>query len=112
MKQSEVLDNVDMEKLRRWLSNLVLPWIVKPIFFVNMGFPEVFVRQHIRKHKTVALPNAKITRKVRGISETDFLWGLAEVVGADTTEAKRGLSGSRRIMLCAEACVKALNERE
>jgi hypothetical protein len=112
MKEPEVLNRVDKKKLRTWLRTLVIPWIVKPIYFAQMGFPEVFVRQYWRKHNRATKLNGETIRGVRGICETDFLWGLAEALGADTSGASRTQSSGSRTRLCVEACLAALDRIE
>jgi hypothetical protein len=79
-----------------------------PGFFENMGFPSWSVRQFLRKHRKVILPKGRVLRKVRGINEIDFLYGLADAIGAETTEARRNSSGWKRTVLCAEACLRVL----
>ena len=109
MEQPEILKKVDKEKLRKWLSTLVIPWIVKPNYFIQMGFPEIFVYQFMKKHNRATKLNGKTIRNVRGISETDFLWGLAEAIGADTYDANRTQSYWSQIRLCANACLAAID---
>jgi len=60
---------------------------MEPAFFEKMGFQSRFVRQFLRKHRKVLLPGGRVARKVRGINEIDFLYGLADAIAADTTEA-------------------------
>jgi hypothetical protein len=110
MEQPEILNRVDKKKLRTWLRTLVIPWIVKPGFFIEMGFPEVFVRQYLKKHNGARKQNGEAVRGVRGVSETDFLWGLAEAIGANTSEANRAQLGWDRTRLCIEACLAVLEQ--
>lgn len=112
MERREILNRVDKEDLRKWLRTLVIPWIVKPGFFIKMGFPEVFVRQYLKKHNGARKQNGEPIEGVRGVSETDFLWGLAEALGAETSKANRAQLGWDRIRLCAEACLVALDRIE
>ena len=109
MEQPEILNRVDKGKLRTWLCTLVIPWIVKPIYFAQMGFPDVFVRQYLKKHNGARKQNGDTVQGVRGVSETDFLWGLAGAIGADTSEANRTQSSWSRTRLCVEACLAALD---
>lgn len=108
MEQAEILEKVDKEGLKHWLSHVGMPVLVEPSFFVYMGFEQCFVRQFLRKHRKVLLPNGTVQRGVRGVSEVDFLWGLADSIGADTTEARRISSGWKRTRSCAEACLRVL----
>jgi len=112
MEQPEILNRVDKKKLRTWLRTLVIPWIVKLGYFVQMGFPEFFVRQYLKKHGTATKLNGETVHGVRAVSETDFLWGLAEALGADTSEANRTQANWRRNRLCVEACLAALDRIE
>lgn len=109
MSQPEILQSVDKDKLRNWLSNLVIPCIVKPNFFVQMGFNEAYVRQYLKKHEKATKLNGETIRGIRGISETDFLWGLSEAIGAYTSDANRTHSYWSRIRLCADACLAAID---
>jgi hypothetical protein len=109
MEQLEILEKVDKDKFRTWLRTLVIPWIVKPGYFVQMGFPDALVRQYVKKHDKAAKPNGEMIRGVRGVSEADFLWGLAEAIGADTSDANRVQSHWSRTRLCAEACLAVLD---
>ena len=112
MEPQTILKTLDKEKVRKWLSTLVIPWIVKPSYFIQMGFSEIFVRQYMKKHKDVLKPNKEIIRKVQGISETDFLWGLAEAIRADITAANRARSKVKQTRLCAQACLAVLDQIE
>jgi hypothetical protein len=109
MEQPEILNGVDKDRLRKWLRTLVIPWIVKPMYFLQMGFPDVFVRQYLKKHNGARKQNGDTVQGVRGVSETDFLWGLAEAIGADTSEASRTQLNWNRTRLCVEACLTALD---
>ena len=109
MEQREILKQVDEEMLRHWLSCCRLPMVVEPCFFEHMGFPSWFVRQYFRKHSGVLQMDGRVQRNVRGVSEAGFLWGLAEAIGADTTEADRTRSNWKRTRLCVEACLAALD---
>lgn len=108
MKRPEILVGVDIEKLRKWLSILVIPWIVKPSFFMQMGFSESFVRQYFKKHRNATKLNGEKVKKVRGVSENDFLIGLAEAIGADTSEADQERAGWYAMRLRAKACLRVL----
>ena len=112
MEQPEILNRVDKAKLRTWLRTLVIPWIVKPMYFVQIGFPDTFVRQYLKKHNGARKQNGDTVQGVRGVSETDFLWGLAGAIGADTSEANRTQSSWSRTRLCVEACLAALDQIE
>jgi len=112
MERPEILNRVDKKKFRTWLLNLVIPWIVKPGYFAQMGFPETFVRQYLKKHNGARKQNGEAVRGVRGVFETDFLWGLAEAIGADTSEASRTQLNWNRTRLCVEACLTALDRIE
>ncbi len=112
MEPQAILKRVDREKLQKWLSTLVIPWIVKPSYFIQMGFSEMFVRQYVKNHKNAVRLNGEIVRRVRGISEIDFLWGLAEAIGADTTEANLTRSKVKQTRLCIEACLAVLEQIE
>jgi hypothetical protein len=43
------------------------------------------------------------------VSETDFLWGLAEALGANTSEAYQAHSHWARMRACVKACLDALD---
>jgi len=109
MEQPEILAGVDKDRLRKWLSNMVIPWIVKTSFFVQMGFPETFVRQYSRKHRDATKLNGERVKAVRGVSEIDFLRGLTEAIGAKTSKVNENLSGCNRIRSTAEACLSLLD---
>lgn len=108
MRQTDILNAIDKERLEKWLSTLVIPWIVRPSYFIQMGFPESFVRQYLKKHRNAVRINGEIVKEVRGISEADFLWGLAEAIGADTTQASRAQSVTNQTRLYVKACQAAL----
>jgi hypothetical protein len=109
MEQLEILEKVDKDKFRTWLRTLVIPWIVKPVYFVQMGFPDAFVRQYVKKHDKAAKPNGEMIRGVCGVSEADFLLALAKAIGADTPNSNRMQSHWSRIRQCAEACLAVLD---
>ena len=110
MKRPEILVGVDIEKLRKWLSTLVIPWIVKPNFFVQIGFSESIVCQYFKKHRNATKLNGERVKAVRGVSENDFLKGLAEAIGADTSEADQERAGWYAMRLRAKACIRALDK--
>ena len=110
MSRPEIIQNVDMVKLRNWLSILVIPWIVKPSFFVQMGFSDLFVRQYFKKHKDATKLNGEKVKKVRGVSENDFLKGLADAIGADTSEADQERAAWNAMRQRAKACLRVLDE--
>jgi hypothetical protein len=110
MEQTEILSRVDKEKLRTWLSTLVIPWIVKPDYFLQMGFPEVLVRRYVKKHRNATKLNGEKVKGVRGVSETDFLYGLANAIGADTSEADQEKTVWNAMRLRAKACLKVLDD--
>ena len=76
---------------------------------MQMGFPETFVRQYLRKHRNATKLNGKRVKAVRGVSEIDFLRGLAEAIGAETSKINEKLSRSNRIQSMAEACLSLLD---
>jgi hypothetical protein len=51
-----------LPKLRKYelIQDFSFPWIVKPGYFVQMGFSDVFVRQYVKKHDKAAKPNGEI----------------------------------------------------
>ena len=108
MSQPEILQNVDKDKLRNWLSILVIPWIVKPSFFVQMGFSESFVRHYFKKHKDATKLNGEKIKKVRGVSENDFLKGLADAIGANASEADQERVAWNAMRQRAKACLRVL----
>lgn len=112
MSQPEILQNVDMVKLRNWLSIIVIPWIVKPSFFMQMGFSELFVRLYFKKHKDATKLNGEKIKKVRGVSEMDFLNGLAEAIEADCSKGDAKLCKSNQVDAWRDACIARLDEIE
>jgi len=110
MSRTQILQNVDMVKLRNWLSNLVIPWIVKPSFFVQMGFNDSFVRQYLKKHRNAIKSNGEKVKKVRGVSEIDFIYGLADAIGAETSEADKERAAWNAMRLRAKACIRVLDK--
>ena len=110
MSQPEILQNVDMVKLRNWLSILVIPWIVKPSLFVQMGFSELFVCQYLKMHRNATKLNGERIKAVRGVSEIDFVRGLADAIGADTLKADQERAAWNAMRLRAKACMKVLDK--
>ena len=110
MSQPKVLKNVNKDKLKNWLSNLVIPCIVRPCFFVQMGFSESFTRQYLKKHRNATKLNGEKVKKVRGVSENDFLKGLADAIGADTSEADEERAAWNAMRQRAKACLRVLDE--
>jgi hypothetical protein len=110
MDSRQILELVDKEKTRCWLQSVCVPTLVAPSFFEKMGFPSWFVGQFLRKQRKVLLLDGTVQRGVRGVSELDFLWGLADAIGADTSQARRMSSVPRQIRICAEACISALDQ--
>jgi hypothetical protein len=110
MSEPKILQNVDKEQLQNWLSNLVIPCIVKPNIFVQMGFPELFVRQYLKKHRNATKLNGEKAKPVRGVSEIDFLNGLSEAIEADTSEADQERSAWNAMRLRAKACIRVLDK--
>lgn len=104
-----IFELVDKEKARCWLQSVCGPTLVTPSFFEKMGFPPWFVRQYLKKHKEVLCVGGIVKRDVRGVSETDFLWGLADAIGADTSQARRSSAQAKRTKMCADACVEVLD---
>ena len=110
MEQIEILKDVKQDRLKRWLFLAGPPLLRKPYYFEEMGFPSWFVRQFYKKHKSVLRHDGEVQRGVRGVSGIDFLWGLAEAIGADIADAKRTPSEWKRIRLCVGACIKTLEQ--
>jgi hypothetical protein len=54
--------------------------------------------------------DGEVLRGVRGVSEIDFLMGLANALGADTARAKRASSQWSRIGPTADACMRILDQ--
>ena len=112
MKLPEVLMSVNKQRLRSWLSSIVVPRIVERNYFVDMGFPESFVRQYFKKHKDATKLNGEKVKKVRGVSENDFLKGLADAIGADTSEADQERVAWNAMRQRAKACLRVLDHIE
>jgi hypothetical protein len=112
MDSQQILELVDKEKTRCWLQSVCGPTLVSPSFFEKMGFPAWFVRQYLKKHKTVLCVGGTVKRHVRGVSETDVLWGLADGIGADTSQTRSSSVPANMTRMCAEACLKVLDEIE
>ena len=77
-----------------------------------MGFDHIFVRQFLHKHTAISTYKNKNHKGVYGIHEADFLWGLAAVLGVDTSKFDRKQRRHIAIRTIAEACIAALNEAE
>jgi hypothetical protein len=103
-----------LPKLRKYelIQDFPFPWIVKPGYFVQMGFSDVFVRQYVKKHDKAAKPNGEIICGVRGVFEADFILALAKAIRAYTPNSNRMQSHLIRMRLCAEACLAALDRIE
>jgi hypothetical protein len=110
MLQLQILDTVDRAKTKSWLSCIYWPLIVQPDFFITMGFPRGFVLQYLRRHSNVLRQDGQNLQAVRGISELDFLQGLAEAIGADTSKANRKLAAAEKTRRLALNCLARLNE--
>ena len=109
MEQKSTLNQIDLQRLRDWLPTVsahLVP-VYKPEFFVEMGFPLFLVQQYVEKFRPVC---AKGSTEIEGVSGGVFLQGVAEVLGADTSEADRLLSLSNRIEVWRNACIKRVDE--
>ena len=73
-----------------------------------MGFPPLFVRPYFRKHKNVLQSGGRIQRKVHGVNEVEFLYGLAEAMGIDTSKIARKSSNFTRTKAIAQECLRIL----
>jgi len=87
-----------------------LPLVVKPDFFERMVFTRWFVFQYLRKHDKVRQQDGTILRGTRGVSEVDFLYGLADALGAYAKDTDRNSSRSHKIRTMAKACIYVLDE--
>lgn len=110
MKQPEILERVDKKRLQKWLLIAGQPLLREPSFFEEMGFSSFFVRQYFRKHRYVLQPGGAIQQKVRGINEVDFLYGLAEAIGINTSEMTIRNDRNRRAEDIARECLRVLDE--
>jgi len=112
MKQTEILKEVNQDKLRYWLLLTGPPLLRDTSFYEEMGFPAWFVRQYLRKHSYVLQLDGRIQRKVRGINEVDFLYGLAEAIGINTSEMNRRNYRYRQATDIARECLRVLDEMD
>ena len=110
MRQAEILERVNKDRLKNWLLLAGPPLLRDTSFYEEMGFPAWFVRQYFRKHSRVLQLDGTIQRKVRGINEVDFLYGLAEAIGINTSEMTRRNYRYRRAADIARECLRVLDE--
>ena len=68
------------------------------------------MNSYLKKHHGARKQNGEPIEGVRGVSETDFLWGLAEALEGETSKANLAQSGWNRIRLCVEACLAVLDQ--
>jgi hypothetical protein len=81
---------------------------VEPSFFENMGFPTTFVRRFFCKHDRILRFDGTVARGVRGVSELDFLLGLADVLGVPSCRRKSHPYDIVAVMAVARDCLTAL----
>jgi hypothetical protein len=112
MKHLEILKEVDRKKFTRWLELVGFPLLTEPSFFESMGFPSVFVRQHLRKHKHVLRPGGQIQRSVRGVHEVEFLRGVADALGVRPFEDAWDPRDMMTTRAVARKCLEALPAME
>jgi hypothetical protein len=110
MHQPEILKEVDRDKLTGWLKLAGLPLLRTAFYFEDMGFPILFVRQYLRKHKHVLLSGGRIQREIRGVNEVEFLYGLAEAMGIDTSKIAGKSSAFARTKTTASECLRVLDD--
>jgi len=110
MEIQEIAENVDKEKLKRWLKTAGMPFLREPAFFEGMGFSRCFVRQFLRKHQSVLKPGGIVQRNIKGVKDTDFLDGLAEEMRIDTSKVAIRSSSCIRTIKIAQTCLQVLNE--
>ena len=105
-----ILENVDFKELKQWLTIVCMPFLREPAFFEAMGFSPCFVRQFLKKHRYVLLSGGAIQRKVRGVNEIDFLYGLAEVMGIAVSAINRNINSNSQAGAIGRECLHVLDE--
>jgi len=104
----DVLEGVDMSKLKDWLRNSDGYDIVGAEFFTKMGFSEKLMSTHTERHysgegKYGITTKGKPVEYVDGVYELPFLHDLASRLGADTSKADKlyGRGSSYRALVAA-----------
>jgi hypothetical protein len=103
----DIFATVDRELLRKWLRSVLLPLLVAASFFESMGFEPWFVRRFLHKHAKV-LRFDGTTGPGRGISELEFLRGVAEALGVRRFEDAWDPRDTVTTTAVAQKCLEAL----
>jgi hypothetical protein len=98
MKKQNKTGLIDLEKVRKWVSN-ISPYFIAirpPEVFEEMGFTIDIVRKCVRKYRHLRLNNGRIGN-TSGVSDADLLALLAKGIGADCLQGDRMLCKSNKI---------------
>jgi hypothetical protein len=112
MKLQEITERVDKKELMHWLATAGMPLLREPSFFEKMGFDRCYVHQFLKKHKNVLKTGGEVKKNVKGISDTDFLIGLAEKLGIDTSKITLRGSNCIRMTEIAKLCMQVIAEND
>jgi hypothetical protein len=112
-KRMNTLKELDIEKVRRWLS-IVNPYMMvirEPVVYEEMRFPSADVRNYITKHEWLSLNNRNAD-DTYGVSDGVMVRVLAQYIGADTSVGDMMICHSNKIQAWWDACIEALDKHE
>jgi len=115
----EILNGVNLKRLRQWLDNVNGHRILPPVFFRRMCFSPDFLQKATKWHRTSPEDFSRRTgflfeggmpEKIRGVSDLDFVRLLARQLRADVCEADEVRDSEQAARLYAAACCEVLGD--